>query len=807
MQHELDLRLLATPTLQIPNIGPGDLARLGMGHRAVVTTLLSMAQRREWTAQGVARADGAFPCPNVSYFRTSLAAYRFASDKQAAKRWLIKRAQALGCTDLLPESWGRVIAVAGPAQTDGDGVMLAVYPPLDVADQLAGNAEGDHRPDDMHVTLLYFGDITEVNLDAVTALQASLPAVLAERLPLVAHVTEAGMFEAEDGENPQIYHVDCTGLDEIRDVLLAASRDVGLIPHMNFDFTPHMTVRYGGEPLSGVPEGGDREWPVNEVTLSIGTEYTVYQIGKSREFAAIKGPYPYKKHPHEPEGPKGGQWARTPNNKWKPKKKPKGTSKMATTASVNLGWSEEFQFFWNPTTDETFRVSSDGVVEVFDIAVPDFDDVTNARSDWAESAVEAKDVVKLPLINTLETLEAITNANAADDTTGADVLPSGAGREFRIPVVIPEGVPSGDGRTFAQGAVEFKDPPIPLLWQKATGQGHDGAVTVGKITSIERIDAGLGNAMGVFDTHEDAIEAARQVREKFLTGVSGDVDQFEAEVTELGDGQEALDIRHGRLVAATLVAKPAFQEATIEFITHDDEEEVIVASAGPLHPPRGWFANPGLSAPTRLTVESDGRVFGHIAAWGTPHLGNNRIQPPHSTTGYKFFNGKPLRTADGTDIKVGQLTLVGGHAALNLPADRAMAHYDNTRSAVADVVAGEDEHGIWVAGALRPDVTEEQVRAFRASDPSGDWRAIDGELELVAVCQVNVPGFPVARAMVATGGVRMSLVAAGAIFKRTQREPNTALIAALDQRLSALEAIETARRTEAALSKLKALRG
>jgi hypothetical protein len=54
-----------------------------------------------------------------------------------------------------------------------------------------------------------------------------------------------------------------------------------------------------------------------------------------------------------------------------------------------------------------------------------------------------------------------------------------------------------------------------------------------------------------------------------------------------------------------------------------------------------------------------------------------------------------------------------------------------------------------------------QVRALRASAPSGDWRPINGSLELVAVCQVNVPGFPLARAMVASGKI-MALVAAGA---------------------------------------------
>src|SRR6266446_4403818 len=118
MPQELDLQLLATPTLQLPNIGPGDLARMSATGRATIRTLMSMAQRRVWTEQGVARADGSFPIPTVPYLRHCLAAYKNAVDKPAAKRWLIKRAHALERTDLLPEAWGvvprEVTADAGP---------------------------------------------------------------------------------------------------------------------------------------------------------------------------------------------------------------------------------------------------------------------------------------------------------------------------------------------------------------------------------------------------------------------------------------------------------------------------------------------------------------------------------------------------------------------------------------------------------------------------------------------------------------------------------------------------------------------
>jgi hypothetical protein len=489
--------------------------------------------------------------------------------------------------------------------------------------------------------------------------------------------------------------------------------------------------------------------------------------------------------------------------------------------------SGEYEFFQNRVTKQIFRVKGD-LVESFVSA-----------QGWTESQLPAHAVQGFdPIIIDPIVLEGLsfgdgpkdaelelasqadeftTIAPSADDTTSAsdvadaDLDKPMEGGRFRIPVVIPEGIPSGDRRQFAPNSLEFKDCPMPVLWQRVTGDGHDGSVVVGRIESIERLESGgLGNAEGVFDTHPDAVEAARQVKEKFLTTVSGDVDQFEAELAVDEDGEESILIHHGRLVAVTLVAKPAFQEATIEFVTGDNEEEVILASAGPLHPERDWFNNPELSGPTRLTVTDDGRVFGHIATWDTKHMANPNIVPPKSRSNYKYFNAKPLRLADNEDILVGQLTLAGGHADLRLGANAAASHYDNTQSAVADVRAGEDEFGIWVAGAMRPTVTDAQIRAFRASDPSGDWRMTDDGLELIAVCQVNVPGFPVARTMVASG-VPQALVAAGADLYRTADEMVSVdyveqKFSELNARLAVLETERAAARRALALNRIRTFR-
>jgi hypothetical protein len=187
----------------------------------------------------------------------------------------------------------------------------------------------------------------------------------------------------------------------------------------------------------------------------------------------------------------------------------------------------------------------------------------------------------------------------------------------------------------------------------------------------------------------------------------------------------------------------------------------MVASAAPL--PAAHFADPQLTKPTPLTFTDDGRVFGHIATWGTCHIGfgGQCVTPPRSASQYAYFHTGEVLT-DAGPVATGHLTFATGHASGKLSAASTVRHYDDTGTVGADVVCGEDQHGIWVSGSVRDALTASQLRAFRAAPPSGDWRNIGGVLELVAVLGVNTPGFPVPRARVASG-VPLALVAAGMI--------------------------------------------
>ena len=167
----------------------------------------------------------------------------------------------------------------------------------------------------------------------------------------------------------------------------------------------------------------------------------------------------------------------------------------------------------------------------------------------------------------------------------------------------------------------------------------------------------------------------------------------------------------------------------------------------PLKPPLDWFDQPEPDYPEPLTVEPDGRVHGHLAPWDGCHSGmvNGRgtscVRPPRSTTAYKMFHLGELETEEGQSVSVGKVVVGSPHADINLGLQAATSHYDKVGSVGAFVRAKDGRHGIWLSGALRNDITPEQLRDLRANPPSGDWRGLERNLELIAACAVPVPGY------------------------------------------------------------------
>ncbi len=169
----------------------------------------------------------------------------------------------------------------------------------------------------------------------------------------------------------------------------------------------------------------------------------------------------------------------------------------------------------------------------------------------------------------------------------------------------------------------------------------------------------------------------------------------------------------------------------------------------PLKPPADWFDQPEPDFAEPLTVEADGRIHGHLAPWDGCHAGmvNGRdsscVKPPRSNTSYRMFHLGQLELEDGSAIPVGKV-VVGSqarHADLRATLQAATQHYDQTGSVGAFVRARDGKHGIFLSGAVRSDISPEQLRDLRANLPSGDWRNLNHNLELVGALAVPVPGY------------------------------------------------------------------
>lgn len=413
---------------------------------------------------------------------------------------------------------------------------------------------------------------------------------------------------------------------------------------------------------------------------------------------------------------------------------------------------------------------------------------------------------------------ASTSAFSTVTVTVADEAAAEASDVIWEGVLAIEGLPTSDKRYLMPGKITERDLPLTLMAQTVTAEGHQGAEVAGKITEVWRVDrTDLGpNAVAImgrghFDSGEAGREAARMVEDETLRGVSIDLGMTEALMLDPisyepidPEGMDLMEMLTGDFVTgvageiqgATLTPFPAFAEATVAITAGGNAHyvagfgikvirQVLTAAAAglaPLLPPSEWFQDPHFRSAQALEITDEGRVYGHLALWGTCHTGIPGVctTAPRSYSGYNVFHLGYVETEDNQAIACGQITLDTGHAPTSYGSEKTLAHYDDTGCAVADIICGEDRYGIWVAGAVRPGVKAETVRKLRGAKLSGDWRSVNGHLELIGVLAVNVPGFPVPRAQAAIAasageeGEVLALVAAGVLgdmgYRKRQRK-------------------------------------
>ncbi len=380
--------------------------------------------------------------------------------------------------------------------------------------------------------------------------------------------------------------------------------------------------------------------------------------------------------------------------------------------------------------------------------------------------------------------------------TAADAPPEVATantRPFETLMAV-EGRWTGDDRIIMVNALTW-DGLLPFAL--TAGHGADTNEVAGWAAEIERIPGmtpderfivgrGQLNLGTEAVPNQAGIDAVAQLEAGQPLGVSIDIDAIANGGIDPEEDPGQVDpmwasvVESARIRSLALVVIPAFAEALITLGTLETgtpvpaiegptplpadevpeiempEDVIIIASGQTIHltdlPPAEWFDEPlDVEIAGALTVTEDGRVYGLLAPENVPHAGlPGRVTVPMGRTDYAPFTRGETPVAGGGRVATGNVTFECGHGnSQTTAAGVVMEHYDNTCSIAATIAVGErtaEPRGVWVAGALMPGVTQEQVRRMMASQLSGHWTPDGrGGYELLAALLVPVPGFGMPR--------------------------------------------------------------
>lgn len=142
-----------------------------------------------------------------------------------------------------------------------------------------------------------------------------------------------------------------------------------------------------------------------------------------------------------------------------------------------------------------------------------------------------------------------------------------------------------------------------------------------------------------------------------------------------------------------------------------------------------------------LTIDGDGALYGHATLRSRCHGSFAACMPPPDSGGdfSRFLVGSAV-----PGIATGPIILDTDHG-ITQGRVKSETWLADTGMAVADVTVGHDQHGLWVAGRVRPGLSDRELAALRGSTLSAEWHPIGGKLRLIGILAVNAPGYLVQR--------------------------------------------------------------
>lgn len=627
--------------------------------------------------------------------------------------------------------------------------MIALVPTPEDAHRLA--VQGGLPAEELHVTVAYLDDVAEEEIDQFFRIAGALAGQYA---PFTADAFNVSMFNPR-GEDPCI--VLGLGGRQLNDMHQYVTDQVGQRFPQRSPYIPHLTLRYT-ENAEEVADLTGRTGPVrfDRIRLAVGERnyyFPMNPMGASLT-AAVNDSF-WKSWPVAPR-----------------EQKFNADDAIARIMQWSGGSATKFNSAFlfrrtdgQPQNPESYRLPIADVINgrltlipraVFSAAV-----ILSGGHGGLEGVVDEDEREELK--NVLNQIYAELQADYQDPRVRPPWL---LGRtteereEDEKKMAVEASLSGGSDNPVGRGVWNGPNPAVNFDWSGLTA-------------AVEK-HPWDGNAARhrVWDWADGDY---RKFRRAFLWSDPGRPEQknsYKLPVADVVDGElrivpRALSTTAALLAGArTSIDIPDRDMDDVEAVVKrlQDNEEESVTAAAPVRPPYQWFMEPIMNGPEPLTVSADGQVRGLIASFNRCHAGimDECVMAPRSATGYKYFLNGQVMTADGRSVKVGKITMGTGHAGPNMRWMPAADHYDNTGTAAAVVAVGENSYGIWAAGSVVSSMTEEQIQELRRSPISGDWRRVDGSLELVAALAVNTPGFPI---IASINGEPQSILAAGVMLE------------------------------------------
>lgn len=153
------------------------------------------------------------------------------------------------------------------------GVMLALMVPPGIGQAIA--VPGGEPVEDLHLTLAYLGDSTEMPRENMRLVQDALDEFYRTAKPISGEISGVGLFS-----NGAFYaSFDSPDLAAFRSTLLSCLDKCGITPVSNHGFTPHITLAYlpEGSPLPAIPMP-QLQVTFKAVTLAWGDQHFDYLL-------------------------------------------------------------------------------------------------------------------------------------------------------------------------------------------------------------------------------------------------------------------------------------------------------------------------------------------------------------------------------------------------------------------------------------------------------------------------------------------------------------------------------------------------